>query len=190
MSWRPDCIFEVHQLWQSGFSRVYSNCCWSCSFEPEIIKISQSSHKMYSNNIVKFQESTTILNACTKKSGNLLNTPPISVWSYLSIYLSILLFIYPSILIFLYLTRLFSISVFLFVCQCLSFCLWYTIFIIIYIYIYIYIYVYITFFCFTLSFFFLSFSVYSYLSICQSIYLFIFLKKEKKRDGWVFLFLF
>ena len=32
-----DCIFEIHQLWQSGFSRVYSNCCCSCSFEPEII---------------------------------------------------------------------------------------------------------------------------------------------------------
>ena len=41
---RPDCIFEIHQLWQSGFSRVYSNCCCSCWFEPEIIKISQSSH--------------------------------------------------------------------------------------------------------------------------------------------------
>ena len=27
---------------------------------------------MYSNNIVNFQESTTILNASTKKSGNLL----------------------------------------------------------------------------------------------------------------------
>ena len=27
-----DCIFEIHQLWQSGFSRVYSNCCCSCSF--------------------------------------------------------------------------------------------------------------------------------------------------------------
>ena len=27
---RPDCIFEIHQLWQSGFSRVYSNCCCSC----------------------------------------------------------------------------------------------------------------------------------------------------------------
>ena len=45
-----DCIFEIHQLWQSGFSRVYSNSCCSCSFEPVIIKISQSSHKMYSNN--------------------------------------------------------------------------------------------------------------------------------------------
>ena len=31
-----DCIFEIHQLWQSGFSRVYSNCCCSCSFEAEI----------------------------------------------------------------------------------------------------------------------------------------------------------
>ena len=64
MSSRPDCIFENHQLWQSGFSSVYSNYCRSCSFEPEIIKIGQSSHKMYSNSIVNFQESTTILNAC------------------------------------------------------------------------------------------------------------------------------
>ena len=61
-----DCIFEIHLLWHSGFSRVYSNCCCSCSFESEIIKIGQSSHKMYSNNLVNFQESTTILNACTK----------------------------------------------------------------------------------------------------------------------------
>ena len=61
-----DCIFEIHQLWQSGFSRVYSNCCCSCAFEPKIIKISQSSHQMYSNNILNFQESMTILNACTK----------------------------------------------------------------------------------------------------------------------------
>ena len=29
-----DCIFEIHQLWQSGFSRVYSNSCYSYSFEP------------------------------------------------------------------------------------------------------------------------------------------------------------
>ena len=33
-----DCNFEIDQLWQSGFSRVYSNCCCSRSFEPEIIK--------------------------------------------------------------------------------------------------------------------------------------------------------
>ncbi len=25
-----DCIFENHPLWQSGFSRVYINCCCSC----------------------------------------------------------------------------------------------------------------------------------------------------------------
>ena len=70
VSSRPDYIFEIHQMWQSGFSRVYSNCCSSCSFEPEIIKIGQSSHKMYSNNIENFQESTTILNAYRKKSCN------------------------------------------------------------------------------------------------------------------------
>ena len=63
-----DCIFEIQQLWQSGFSRVYSNSCCSCWFEPEIIKIAQSSHRMYSNNILNFQESTTILNAHTEKS--------------------------------------------------------------------------------------------------------------------------
>ena len=54
LSWRPDCIFKIHQLWQSCFWRVYSNCCCYCSFKPEIIKISQSSHKMYSNNILNF----------------------------------------------------------------------------------------------------------------------------------------
>ena len=66
---RPDCIFEIHQLWESGFSRVDSNSCSSCLFEPEIIKIGQSYHKMYSNNILNFQEYLTILNACTKKNG-------------------------------------------------------------------------------------------------------------------------
>ena len=40
---------------------------------------------MYSNKILNFQESTAILNACTKKSGNLLNKQ--------SIYLSILEYI-------------------------------------------------------------------------------------------------
>ena len=49
---RPDCIFEIHPLWQSGFSRVYSNSYCSCSFESEIIKIGQLSHKMYSYNIL------------------------------------------------------------------------------------------------------------------------------------------
>ena len=75
VSSHPDCIFEIHRLWQSGFSRVYSNCCCSCWFEAEIITIGQSSHKMYSNNIVNFQESTAILNAHSKKSGNLSYAP-------------------------------------------------------------------------------------------------------------------
>ena len=77
VSSRTDCIFNIHQLWQSGFNRVYSNCCFICSFEPEIIKIGQSSYKMYSNNILTFQEFVTIINACTKKSGNLLKVPRI-----------------------------------------------------------------------------------------------------------------
>ena len=39
MSSRPNCIFEIHQLWQSGFSRVYSNSLCSCWFKHEIRKI-------------------------------------------------------------------------------------------------------------------------------------------------------
>ena len=70
------CIFEIHQLWQSGFNKVYSSSCCSCSFDAETITIGLSFHKMYSNNILNRQESTTILNARTKKkSGNLLNSP-------------------------------------------------------------------------------------------------------------------
>ena len=67
-----DCIFEIHQLWQSGFSRVYSNCWCRCSFELEIIKTGQSFYKMYSNNILNCQEATTILNAHTKKVWKLI----------------------------------------------------------------------------------------------------------------------
>ena len=72
VSSHSDCIFEIHQLWQSGFNRVYSNCCCSCSFEAEIIKISQSSHKTYSNQILNFQKSRTILIARTKKVWKLI----------------------------------------------------------------------------------------------------------------------
>ena len=46
---------------------MYSNCCCSSSFKPEIIKFGQSSHKMESNNILNFQESTTILMPVQKK---------------------------------------------------------------------------------------------------------------------------
>ncbi len=67
--WRRE-HFELH--WPSGFRRVYSNCCCSCSFEPKIIKIRQSSQKLYSNNIANFQKSTTVLNAHTKKVWKLI----------------------------------------------------------------------------------------------------------------------
>ena len=56
---------------------MHSNCCCGCSFEPEIINMGQSSQKMYDNSILNFQESTTILNAHTKKSGNLSYAPRI-----------------------------------------------------------------------------------------------------------------
>ena len=91
VSSRPDCIFEIHQLWQSGWSRVYSNSCCSRSFEPEIIKSGQSSHKMYDNNILNFQESTTILNASTKKSGKLLNVLCIYIYIYMVIIIVIII---------------------------------------------------------------------------------------------------
>ena len=65
VSSRPDCIFEIHQLWQSGVSRVYSNCCCSCWFEPEIIKIGQSSHIAITCWI--FRSLQQFLNAYTKK---------------------------------------------------------------------------------------------------------------------------
>ena len=68
-----DCIFEIHQLWKPGFSRVYSNSFCSCSFEPEIKKKKgQSSYKMYSNNILNSQVSMTILNAHTKEGRKLI----------------------------------------------------------------------------------------------------------------------
>ena len=42
-----------------------------------------SSHKMYSNNILNFQASATILNACPKISGNLLNSLRIYIYIYI-----------------------------------------------------------------------------------------------------------
>ena len=92
---------------------MYSNCCCSCSFEPEIIKIGQSSAKMHSNNIVDFQESTTILNARTIKSGNFLNAPRIYIhihaYRYLSMYICIYMhtyiYIYMYIYIYIYMFR-------------------------------------------------------------------------------------
>ena len=94
VSSRPDCIFEIHHLWQSGFSRMYFYCCCSCSFEAETIKIGQSSHKIYSNNILNFQASTTILNGCTKMSGNVLNTAHTHTHTHIYIYVYIYIYIY------------------------------------------------------------------------------------------------
>ena len=56
---------------------MYSNSYCSYKFAPKQEKIGQSSHKEYSNNILKYLEFTAIINACTKKSGNLLNAPRI-----------------------------------------------------------------------------------------------------------------
>ena len=61
---------------------MYSNCCCSCSFQAEIIKIGQLSHRIYRNNIVKFQESTTTLNARTKKVWK-----PLECTTYIYIYI-------------------------------------------------------------------------------------------------------
>ena len=97
LSSHPDCIFEIHQLWQSGFSTVYFNCCCSCSFEPEIIKIGQSSHRIYRNNILKFQETTTSLNACTKKVWKLINST-----TYVCIYIFVCVCVYIYIFVCVY----------------------------------------------------------------------------------------
>ena len=51
------------------YTHLYAH---SCSFASEIIIICQLSHKMYSNIILNFQESTTILNARTKKVWKLI----------------------------------------------------------------------------------------------------------------------
>ena len=101
-----DCIFELHQLWQSSFSRVYSNCCCSCSFEPEIKKMGQSSHKMYCNNTLNFQEFTTILNAHTKKILKLIVCTSCiyiyiyiyikDIYIYICIYIWLTFFVYIS----------------------------------------------------------------------------------------------
>ena len=87
VSSRPDCTFEIHQLWQSGFRSLYSNLCGSCSFEPWIIKICHSSHKMYRNNILNFQVFQTILKLAQKKKyGNLLKTYRKYIYIYIFIY--------------------------------------------------------------------------------------------------------
>ena len=70
----------------------YSYC--NCSFEREIIKIGQSSHKVYSNNILNFQESTKNLNAYRKNSGNVLKAPLMFV--SICIYIYIYIYMFPA----------------------------------------------------------------------------------------------
>ena len=79
---------------------MYSNDCSSCSFEYEIIKIGQSSHKLYSNNILNFQEFTTILDARKKKK----------VWKLIegTTY---------------YIVKILIIHIYIYICVCLCVCL-------------------------------------------------------------------
>ena len=127
----PHCIFEIHHLWQSGFSRVYTNSCCSGSFEPEIIKIGESSHKMYSNNILNCQESSPILTACTKKkkAGNVLNAQRIYIYIYIYMFSKIdvcacdehvwvRVWVYLSIYEFAYL----NMCVYIYMCACECVC--------------------------------------------------------------------
>ena len=51
---------------------MYSNSYCSYKFTPKQEKIGQSSHKEYSNNILKYLEFTAIINACTKKVWKLI----------------------------------------------------------------------------------------------------------------------
>ena len=89
-----DYNFEIHQLWQSGFIRVYSNSCCSCSFKPEIIKIGQWSLKIYSNNILNFQAFTTIFNAHTKIVWKLIVC---SSYIYIYIYVCVCVCVYACV---------------------------------------------------------------------------------------------
>ena len=75
VSSRPDSIFEIHHLWQSGFSRVYSNSFSSCSFELEIIKLLSHliSYIAMTYWILKILRQFWML--VQKKSGNLLKAP-------------------------------------------------------------------------------------------------------------------
>ena len=52
---------------------MYSNSYCSYKFALKQEKIDQSSHKEYSNNILKYLEFTAIINACTKKVWKLID---------------------------------------------------------------------------------------------------------------------
>ena len=94
-----NCIFEIHQLWQSGISSVYSNCYCSSSFEPEIINIGQS-YKTCSNNIL----SATILNACTKNVSQLIDNTR-HIYIYVCVCVCVCLFVCKSVCLWMYAKR-------------------------------------------------------------------------------------
>ena len=72
---RLDCIFENHQLWQSDFSRGYSNCCCSCSFELESIEFGQSSHKSIKITYWIVKSLRQFKRPVQKESGHLVKAP-------------------------------------------------------------------------------------------------------------------
>ena len=79
-----DCIFEIHQLWQSGISRVYSNCCCSWWFEAEIIKIGYHLIKCIAITYWIFKRLRQLFMPIRKKSGNfIVCTSDIFVWRLL-----------------------------------------------------------------------------------------------------------
>ena len=59
---------------------MYSNSYYSYKFAPKQEKIGQSSHKEYSNNILKYLEFTAIINACTKKVWKLIECTSYVTW--------------------------------------------------------------------------------------------------------------
>ena len=72
VSSHPDCLFEIHRLCQSDFSRVYSNSCCSCWFEAEIIKLVSHLIRCIAITYWIFKTLHQFLNACTIKVWKLI----------------------------------------------------------------------------------------------------------------------
>ena len=86
VSSHPDFIFEIHQQWQSGFSRVYSNSCCSSSFEPEIIKLVSYLIRCIAITYWIFKSLRQFRMPVQKMSINLLNALHIYIWWYRMIF--------------------------------------------------------------------------------------------------------
>ena len=108
---------------------------------------------MYSNNILNFQESTTILNACTKKSVNLSYAPRMCMSGCIYMFLRMYVCMYVCLHIYIYLCLCVSVCVCtcvcVRVCVCLcmyvysSICIYIYLHMCVYLYIFVYIYIYI-----------------------------------------------